>query len=60
MTPHQTDLAEKASMEMDPDKLMKLVADLCRALDSECTPMTLSNAHVTAGTAQPSQLASVA
>ena len=38
MAPHPTDqdwrcIAEKASKEMDPAKLMTLVAKLCRALD---------------------------
>jgi hypothetical protein len=39
MTPHPPSdwqhLAEQASKETDPNKLMKLVSELCSALDSE-------------------------
>jgi hypothetical protein len=40
MAPHPTDqdwrcIAEQTSKEMDPAKLMTLVAKLCRALDRE-------------------------
>jgi len=35
MTPHTMHLAEQASKEMDSGKLMHLIAELCRAIDSE-------------------------
>jgi hypothetical protein len=35
LTPHQSRLAEQASTEMDSGKLMHLIAELCRAIDSE-------------------------
>jgi hypothetical protein len=35
MTPYQHHLAEQASTEMNPQKLMNLVAALCSALDDE-------------------------
>jgi hypothetical protein len=35
LTPHQSRLAEQASKEMDSGKLMHLIAQLCRAIDSE-------------------------
>jgi len=35
LTPHQLHLAEQASNEMDSGKLMHLVAELCRAIDSQ-------------------------
>jgi hypothetical protein len=35
MTPHQEHLAEQAGTEMDPTKLLALVDELCRAIDSE-------------------------
>lgn len=35
MTPHQLHLAEQASKETDSVKLKHLIAELCRAFDSE-------------------------
>jgi hypothetical protein len=35
MTPRSLHLAEQASKEMDSGKLMHLIAELCRAIDSE-------------------------
>jgi len=35
MTPRTLHLAERASKEMDSGKLMHLIAELCRAIDSE-------------------------
>jgi hypothetical protein len=35
MTPYQEHLAEQASTEMDATKLLVLVDELCRAIDSE-------------------------
>jgi hypothetical protein len=35
LTPHQLHLAEQASTEMDLGQLMHLIAELCRAIDSE-------------------------
>ena len=35
MTPYTQALAEQASTEMNPAKLMTLVSELCRALDDE-------------------------
>jgi len=38
------ELAEQASQEADPQKLMKIVKDLCTALDKEPKPPTNSPA----------------
>jgi len=35
LTPRSLHLAEQASKEMDSGKLMHLIAELCRAIDSE-------------------------
>jgi hypothetical protein len=35
LTPHQYQLAEQASKEMDSGKLMHLIAQLCSAIDKE-------------------------
>jgi hypothetical protein len=35
MTPRSLQLAEQASKEMDSGKLMHLIAELCRAIDTE-------------------------
>lgn len=35
MTPHSLHLAEQASKETDSGKLMHLIAELCRSIDSE-------------------------
>ena len=35
MTPHQTHLAEQGSKEKDSVNLLVMVAELCRAIDSE-------------------------
>jgi hypothetical protein len=32
------DLAEQASKETDPEKLVKLIAELCDAIDHQTTP----------------------
>jgi hypothetical protein len=35
LTPHQSRLAEQASIEMDSEKLLHLITQLCRSFDSE-------------------------
>lgn len=37
MTPYQKNLAEQASKEMDSERLMLLVTELCDAMDKEHT-----------------------
>jgi hypothetical protein len=45
MTPHTKHLAEQASLETDPAKLLDLVNDLCNAIDHERT----ENRHLRQG-----------
>jgi hypothetical protein len=45
MTPHTQHLAEQASLETDPAKLLVLVNNLCTAIDNERT----ENRHLRQG-----------